>query len=64
MSNYWPGRPSPEGFSIEKLAQNYKERLYRRAQNVYVKPQVKNRESNLNYGHWANRDFQEYREAA
>ena len=27
MSRYWPRRPSPEGFSIERLAKKYREKL-------------------------------------
>ncbi len=27
MNKFWPPRPSPEGFSIEKLARSYKEKI-------------------------------------
>ena len=27
MNKFWPSRPSPEGFSIEKLARSYREKI-------------------------------------
>ncbi len=32
MKNFWPKRPSPNGFSIENIARNYKERLKEKIQ--------------------------------
>ena len=68
MSKFWPHRPSPEGFSIEKLAKTYRDRL---AKTSYeTSPSLRREASKLtrikvdNEGHWANRDFEEYRKVA
>ena len=71
MSKFWPKRPSPEGFSIEKLAQAYRDKLASK-QNP-SKQQIscastlsKDSVSKQNRGscHWANRFYDEYRDAA
>ena len=68
MNAYWPGRASAKGFSIEKLAKTYKERLYKRTQEDCDDQHPMNTQMRMpkqsTYVHWANRDFYEYRDAA
>ena len=69
MSTYWPQRPSAKGFSIERLANDYRQRL---ATFSSSNKQTSNIESSQemealtqsNPLHWANRDFAEYRQAS
>jgi len=42
MANFWPKRPAPEGFSIEKLAKSYRAKL--------SKASYENNESNSQEG--------------
>ena len=79
MVHFWPQRPSPKGFSIERLASKYRERLSKASSNV-VEKRVRNETSSIsiederkenintnfytNSTHWANRDFSEYKKAA
>ena len=79
MNQFWPSRPSPEGFSIEKLARGYREKISKN--NLVSMDRDVNKELNLEkdlaidsgisskpfregLGHWANRDFKEYLDAA
>ena len=80
MRNFWPQRPSAKGFSIERLAINYRERLSKiSSSNVSGKELSNERKTNMiqlekkeilesqicsNSIHWANRDFSEYRDVA
>ena len=79
MKNFWPHRSEATGFSIEKLASKYREKISSVSSNkksnqifndikfnsfqgrpsmVFKAPLSRRR------GHWANRDFSEYKEAA
>ena len=79
MNQFWPSRPSPEGFSIEKLAKGYRDKTSKN--NLVNSGRDANKELNLEkdlvidsgmptelfregLGHWANRDFKEYLDAA
>ena len=80
MRNFWPPRPSANGFSIESLARKYRERLAKVSSSNFSKKELpKDITSNMlkieekeflkyqvyaNSIHWANRDFSEYRDAA
>ena len=79
MKNFWPYRPSAKGFSIENLARKYREKIsdislkqkskeLENSRNLnYLKRENKHFfESTLSAqkGHWANRDFSEYRDVA
>ncbi len=79
MKNFWPYRSEAKGFSIEKLAHKYRERIssfasdgiphkYEMDKN-FKKSAQDDKEINRSFllvqkGHWANRDFSEYRNAA
>ncbi len=79
MKNFWPNRSKAKGFSIENLARNYRERIYSGASNKFenqllddsnlksIKERTKNISISRLYikrGHWANRDFSEYKNVA
>ena len=80
MRNFWPQRPSAKGFSIERLALKYRERLSKVSSSNVSKKELSNEIStniieiekkeilkyqlSSNSIHWANRDFSEYRDAA
>ena len=80
MRNFWPPRPSAKGFSIERLAIKYRERLSKVSSSNFGKKELpieitsnilKIEEKEIlksevygNSIHWANRDFSEYRDAA
>ncbi len=80
MRNFWPPRPSAKGFSIERLALKYRERLSKVSSSNFSKKELQKEtisntikiekketlKSQLyaNSIHWANRDFSEYRDAA
>ena len=85
MSNYWPKRSNPEGFSIEKLAKSYraklsevgsgskelfiKEKLLKQIESSQINPlkediSLQDTAMNIKTNHWANRDFNEYDNAA
>ena len=79
MKNFWPRRPDVKGFSIENLAKKYQERISNISSGLILNEsvKVKNIESidysnkkifrsyiSENKGHWANRDFSEYRNAS
>ena len=80
MNNFWPSRPTPEGFSIDKLAKGYREKISKFSnenKNEKLNHDLPKRNSlksrlietktsdvNSSYIHWANRNFEEYREAA
>tara|TARA_Y100001968_G_C19206480_1_gene642552 strand:- start:523 stop:795 length:273 start_codon:yes stop_codon:yes gene_type:complete len=76
---FWPHRSDAKGFSIENLAIKYRERISSVSSNKIPKqliddvnlksPKEDSKKvalSNLSIkrGHWANRDFSEYRKAA
>ncbi len=79
MKNFWPHRSKAKGFSIENLASKYREKIsiissnktstqFSDDTNIKLISEVNinipiTSESNPK-GHWANRDFSEYREAA
>tara|TARA_Y100001968_G_C19100140_1_gene592095 strand:- start:118 stop:354 length:237 start_codon:yes stop_codon:yes gene_type:complete len=76
VNHFWPSRPYAEGFSIEKLAKKYREKIstfksaenhpkkesYYSSQNVQsIKEKVETFQSySFNCVHWANRCFEEY----
>tara|TARA_Y100001968_G_C19351136_1_gene714694 strand:+ start:410 stop:664 length:255 start_codon:yes stop_codon:yes gene_type:complete len=69
MSNYWPSRKNPEGFSIERLAKSYKERISGINSNISIEKNYSqkyraNSLVELSSCHWANRSFDEYRIAS
>ena len=81
MNKFWPNRPEPEGFSIEKLAKLSRENLAKLKYDEVSKPSQSDllqvvdstsigseRTNNLEFlrdcSHWANRSFDEYREAS
>ena len=80
MSNFWPPRSTPIGFSIEGLAKKYRQKLskvsYKKSETIEYNEQLnsqiisdkdvirKDFNSKINSIHWANRDFAEYKEAA
>ena len=76
---FWPNRSKAKGFSIENIASNYPERISNLSSNKISNQLLANRslksritDSNQIYssnlsskrGHWANRDFSEYREVS
>ena len=80
LKNFWPYRPNVKGFSIEKLARKYREKVSSVSSNKNLS-EVVDDDRDLNYfnkerndinftpisiksGHWANRDFSEYRDVA
>ena len=79
MKYFWPNRSKANGFSIEKISRKYREKISSVSSNkisnqFLVDKNLKSiiEESNeidiphlsIKRGHWANRDFSEYREAA
>ncbi len=71
MSRYWPKRSSPEGFSIEKLAQTYRKKILSKQNQLdqsilatKIISKVSASKQNWYGPHWANRYYEEYREAA
>ena len=79
MKIFWPRRPDVNGFSIENLARKYQERISNISSGLTSNESVNVRSLNsINYsnkqifrsytsenkGHWANRDFSEYKDAA
>ena len=79
MKNFWPHRPDPKGFSIENLPHRYLEKNNSGSSNKISNHLIVDRnlesinedskEIWISYfpgkrGHWANRDFSEYRNAA
>ena len=75
MNKFWPPRPAAEGFSIEKLARHYRDKISKdsadKKEQIYIPENfIKDQEKQLNFKsnkqsiHWANRDFIEYKEAA
>ena len=80
MKNFWPKLSSPKGFSIEKIAIDYrnklKEKIEKDADNLKtgIISFEKNKDSRKLIGsfkksdvallHWANRDFNEYLDIA
>ena len=75
MKIFWPYRSKAKGFSIESLAAKYRENFSSLSSNeVFNDENVKSIKLDNNHidksflnakrGHWANRDFSEYREAA
>ena len=61
MSNYWPPRSTPQGFSIEKLAHQYRMRISDKNHSIDNLSKSLNHSYNI---HWANRSYDEYREVA
>jgi len=79
VNRFWPRRPSPEGFSINKIANNYQQKISDLSfkdpessvseeiihnEKAFIDRQVNNNENLEIFTHWANRDFFEYHEAA
>ncbi|WP_320664754.1 hypothetical protein [Prochlorococcus sp. MIT 1223] len=73
MDNFWPPRPSPKGFSIEKLAKRYRQKISKGSffeinsssdRDGLLKEGKKQKLSFADFNHWANRDFIEYKEIA
>ena len=76
MNQFWPNRPTPKGFSIEKLAKKYREKISSAngqdvEKNNYIgfdrmKSSLSTNKtgSTIDFSHWANRSFEEYRDAA
>tara|TARA_Y100001968_G_C19210958_1_gene644731 strand:- start:55 stop:276 length:222 start_codon:yes stop_codon:yes gene_type:complete len=73
LNRFWPRRPSPEGFSVEKLANRCKQKSsinsFRTAKALDNQMKFKNQVKNLipqssSSNHWANRDFIEYLDVA
>tara|TARA_B100000700_G_scaffold330518_1_gene457185 strand:+ start:1759 stop:1998 length:240 start_codon:yes stop_codon:yes gene_type:complete len=79
MKIFWPRRPDVNGFSIENLARKYQERISNISSGLTSNESVNVRSLNSidysnkqnfrlytseNKGHWANRDFSEYRNAS
>ncbi len=73
MKNYWPRCSAPKGFSIAELAKSYRAKISgisiedKTIQNELIavdanKTKAKTKSNFL--GHWANRDFNEYLDAA
>ncbi len=79
MKNFWPHRSDAKGFSIEKLARKYREKILdfsssNNSKELLAEANLKsfNNENTFNFRsyisvnrkHWANRDFAEYRDVA
>ena len=65
MSKYWPDRSHPEGFSIEKLAKSYREKITHSHSKAKFKDtlepiQTDSHIESDHFSHWANRSFEEY----
>ena len=70
MSNFWPNREAPKGFSIETLAKKYRQRLNKsmasslenKTNSSFINTNPKDvtfLRSKESSRHWANRDFRE-----
>ena len=79
MKFFWPNRSKAKGFSIEKIASNYRERspnlAYKKISDQLLahkdlkfriadSNQINSSNLSRRRGHWANRDFSEYREVS
>ena len=79
MKIFWPHHSDPKGFSIENLARKYREKIssvsnMKNSNKLsddmnleIIKEDVKVKEIaplSIKRGHWANRDFSEYIDAA
>ena len=79
MKIFWPHRSNAKGFSIQNLAFKYNQKISNISTNKIsdqfsaetnlksiIQDSNKINTSNLSFkrGHWANRDFSEYREVA
>jgi len=79
VKNFWPHRSKAKGFSIEKLSRKYREKISSVSSNESSNQFLVNRnlrsineysnqmdiyDKSKRRGHWANRDFSEYRESA
>ena len=79
MKKFWPNRSIAKGFSIERLARKYREKISKVSSDENVNESLYDININsikedssiivssnikLIKGHWANRDFSEYRDAA
>ena len=79
MRIFWPNRSDAKGFSIERLSRKYREKISSLSSNEFSNHSSdninlkSNQEDSKNIqltclavkrGHWANRDFSEYRDAA
>ena len=79
MKNFWPYRSDAKGFSIENFASKYREKVSRfsfekKTSQLLDKRELKSLKEervnrvlsdlSLKKGHWANRDFSEYKEVA
>ena len=60
MTKFWPERSSVVGFSIEKLAKSYRDKL--RMKSTMLTADVVEQEllPRVSFDHWANREFSEY----
>ena len=76
---FWPHHSDPKGFSIENLARKYREKISNVPSNKNSNQLLDDRNFksikedtkklalshlSIKKGHWANRDFSEYKEAA
>tara|TARA_Y100001968_G_scaffold188057_1_gene172391 strand:- start:554 stop:817 length:264 start_codon:yes stop_codon:yes gene_type:complete len=76
---FWPHRPDSKGFSIESLARKYRQKISSSSPNkssnqLFDDRNLKPNKGSITHiafshesikkGHWANRDFSEYREVA
>ncbi len=79
MKNFWPHRSDPKGFSIGKFARKYRKKISCVSSTLssnqllddgYLKTMNDDSQTlEISYvsrktGHWANRDFSEYKNAA
>ena len=79
MKIFWPHRSKAKGFSIKNLAFKYREKMFSLSTNEISDQfsvernlksitedsnQIKESHISIKKGHWANRDFSEYRDAA
>ena len=79
MKNFWPNRSRAKGFSIERFVRKHGDKIHKISFAEMSKQLVDERnlksiegdrkkrimqKSSKKNGHWANRDFSEYREAA
>ena len=79
MKNFWPHRSNANGFSIQKLARDYRLKISSESADDVSNQNLENNKSkiipnnannisvvnlSLKRIHWANRDFSEYKKAA
>ena len=79
MKIFWPHRSKANGFSIQTLAFKYREKItrlpaYKISNQLLADTNLKPNSEGVNHlevspqlkirGHWANRDFSEYRDVA